>query len=259
MLLGSMTVTMRDVIQGKYAPKHPQKTAWMGIFKPKRRNLCIAISPELLNKATIDLRTEFRPQNTLRGWSAITLKPTQHGWRTSSWKLIWRNFSAVIVRFGYRISSKSKHPLRKYDVISMSQDGGRDGILLPVLYLLMSLPSGGQHLLANQILSIYLKWRLRYNYFRFRNTNVRHIGATSDFDLDEFAVICMLFCIRLPNVVQIGEPTAEIWRHICFSRWRTRPLNTTSGFVFVDVTAFRRSKSISKPNFVEISLLAAEI
>jgi len=27
---------------------------------------------------------------------------------------------------GYRISSKSEHPLRKYDVISISQDGGRD-------------------------------------------------------------------------------------------------------------------------------------
>jgi len=59
----------------------------------------------------------------------------------------------------------------------------------------------------------------------------------------------MLFCIRLPNFVQIGVPTAEIWRHIYFSRWRPRPLNTTSGFASVDVTAFRRSKSISKPNF----------
>ena len=29
--------------------------------------------------------------------------------------------------------------------------------------------------------------------------------------------------------------------------------------IFVDVTAFRRSKSISKPNFVEISQLTAEI
>ena len=28
-----------------------------------------------------------------------------------------------------------------------------------------------------------------------------------------------------------------------FSRWRPRPLNTTSGFVFVDVTVFRKSKS----------------
>ena len=78
---------------------------------------------------------------------------------------------------GYWILSKSKHPLRKYDVISISQDGGRDGwILLLVSYLLMSLPSEGHSLLANQILSRYLKWRLRYNYFRFRNTNVRHIG-----------------------------------------------------------------------------------
>jgi len=28
----------------------------------------------------------------------------------------------------------------------------------------------------------------------------------------------MLFCIRLPNFVQVGTPTAEIWRHIHFSR-----------------------------------------
>jgi len=60
---------------------------------------------------------------------------------------------------------------------TISQDGGRDGwILLPVSYLLMSLPSEGQCLSTNQILSRYLKWRLRYNYFRFRNINVRHIG-----------------------------------------------------------------------------------
>ena len=45
-----------------------------------------------------------------------------------------------------------------------------------VSYLLMSLPSEGQSLSANQILSTYLNWRLRYNYFRFRNTNVRHTG-----------------------------------------------------------------------------------
>ena len=63
----------------------------------------------------------------------------------------------------------------------------------------------------------------------------------------------MLFCIRMPNFVQIEAPSAEIWRHIHFSRWRPRPLNTTSGFVFFDVTACRRSKSISKPNFVQIS------
>jgi len=85
--------------------------------------------------------------------------------------------SAYYSASGHRISSKSKHILRKYDVISISQDGGRDGwILLLISYLLMSLPSESQSILANQILSRYLKWRLRYNYFRYRNTNVRHIG-----------------------------------------------------------------------------------
>ena len=63
----------------------------------------------------------------------------------------------------------------------------------------------------------------------------------------------------IPNFVQIEAFTAEIWRHIHFSRWRPRRLNTTSGFVSVDVTAFRRSKSIRKPNFVEISQMEAEI
>jgi len=41
--------------------------------------------------------------------------------------------------------------------------------------LLMSLPSEGQSLSANQISSTYLNSQLRYNYFRFGKTNVRHI------------------------------------------------------------------------------------
>ena len=62
-----------------------------------------------------------------------------------------------------------------------------------------------------------------------------------------FSVICMSFCITLPKFVQIGAPAAVIWRHFHFWRWRSRPLNTSSGFVFVDGTAFRRFKSINKP------------
>ena len=81
---------------------------------------------------------------------------------------------------------------------------------------------------------------MRYNYCRFRK-HPPYWNSTSDFDIDQFVVICMLFCIRLPNFVQIGAPIAKIWRNIYFSRWRPRPLNTTSGFVFVDVTAFRMS------------------
>ena len=40
--------------------------------------------------------------------------------------------------------------------------------------------------------------------------------STSGLDFDNITVIGMLFCIRQPNFIQIGPPTAEIWRHIDF-------------------------------------------
>jgi len=54
------------------------------------------------------------------------------------------------------------------------------------------------------------------------------LGAV--FDFDHLAEICTFFCIRLLNFFQIETPTAEILRHIHFSRWWPRPLNTTSVF-----------------------------
>jgi len=86
---------------GKYASKTPQKGAWIGSFKPKLQNIYIAISPELLIQRISDLRTEFRPWNALRGWSAISPKQLQHGWRPPSenrydvivviipWRMLW--------------------------------------------------------------------------------------------------------------------------------------------------------------------------
>jgi len=57
----------------------------------------------------------------------------------------------------------------------------------------------------------------------------------------------------------LGSATAEIWRHIDFSRWRPRSLNTTSGFVIADVLAFRRSKSINDINGWHISIYGWDI
>jgi len=118
-----------------------------------------------------------------------------------------------------------------------------------------------QSLSANQISSTCHNWLVRYNYFRFWKTNVYtrinfrpYWNSTSGFDFNHLAVICILFCISTPNFVQIRASVAEIWCHINFSRCRPRPLNTTSGFVLVDVIAFRMSKSISKPNCVEIAI-----
>ena len=81
----------------------------------------------------------------------------------------------------FRPNRSSHCPLWKYNVTSLYQDGGLGRwILFPVSYLLLSLPSEGQSLCTNQISSTYLNWWLRFNYFRFWKTNVRHIG-----DLDE--------------------------------------------------------------------------
>jgi len=98
---------MGDIIWGKYPPKTTQKGAWIGSFKPNRQNHYIAISPELLIGRTSDLRTEFRPRKALRGWSAITPKQIQHGWRPPSWISIWRHISAadapIWTKFGSRM------------------------------------------------------------------------------------------------------------------------------------------------------------
>jgi len=59
------------------------------------------------------------------------------------------------------------------------------------------------------------------------------------FYLDHFAIIDVLFCIRLLNFVQIVQPTAVIWHHIDFATWRRR----RSILLPVSyVSAFRRSK-----------------
>jgi len=85
--------------------------------------------------------------------------------------------------------------------------------------------------------------------------NVCHIQILFPVSISVITAIGMIFCVMMPNFIQIGPPAAEIWRHINFSRWRPRSLNTASGFVFVDVavqkgkinqqTKFRRHISIA--------------
>jgi len=150
--------------------------------------------------------------------------------------------------------------LRKYEIILLYQDGGRGRrILFPVSHLLMSLPSDGQSLWSSQISSTYLNWWLTFNYFRFWKKTSAILEFYFRFWSRSLPVISMSFCITLPNFVQIEADTAEILRHIHILRWRPGRLNTTFGFVYVDVTAFSKSKSISKANFVKISQTAAEI
>ena len=94
-----------------------------------------------LQKAKVYELTKFRRHISVNGWDITTSVFEE---QTSAILEIYFRFrfrpSAHYSASGYRTLSKSKHPLLKYDVISISQDGGRDGwILLPVSYLLMSL------------------------------------------------------------------------------------------------------------------------
>ena len=69
----------------------------------------------------------------------------------------------------------------------------------------------GRNLPADQISARYFNPRLRYYYFRFLKTNVRHAASGCDFSV--CVTIGMSFCICLPNFVQIGPSATEIWRH----------------------------------------------
>jgi len=94
--------------------------------------------------------------------------------------------------------------------------------------------------------------------FDFGQIAASHIGMTSGFTAcatneNIFALSVSILTSSPLLSCHSGSATAEVWRHIDFSRWRPRSLNTTSGFVFVDVLAFRKSKSINKPNFVDIN------
>jgi len=49
----------------------------------------------------------------------------------------------------------------------------------------------------------------------------------------------MLFCICLPNIVEIGRKARELWRHIECSRWRPQSQKSTPGFRFSDDICLR--------------------
>ena len=76
------------------------------------------------------------------------------------------------------------------------------------------------------------------------------------YSFDIFLRIFITLCISLPNFMQVGPPTVELWR---YSRWRLRQRISTSGFVFRDFAQLGRSKSTCRPNFGEISQSTTKI
>jgi len=66
----------------------------------------------------------------------------------------------------------------------------------------------------------YLNSRLRYNLFRFPKRTPPIWNSISCFHMVQCVVIGMSFCICLPYFVIIRRSSAELWRHVDFSRWR---------------------------------------
>ena len=59
--------------------------------------------------------------------------------------------------------------------------------------------------------------QLRYNYFWCgKNKRPPYWNSSSGFDFDHIAVIGMLFCTRMPNFIQSGQSSVELWCHIDF-------------------------------------------
>jgi len=81
----------------------------------------------------------------------------------------------------------------------------------------------------------------------WKNKRPPYWNSSSLCDFDQIAV-------NRPNRATHGG----VMTSYTISRWRPR-LHTTSGFVLDDVTLFRRSTSISKPNFIDILIHGWEI
>ena len=113
---------------------------------------------------------------------------------------------------------------------------------------------------TSQILSTYINIRLRYNYFRFRKTNVSHIGIPLPYlistlsppsafhDALVYQILCKSYhCQSSYHVISTFMMAAAVAEFYCFvSDW-------------VALLSLERSKAIGKPNFVGITQSTAEI
>ena len=130
-------------------------------------------------KADIYLRTKFRRDISIQCWDITT----SGFWKQTAMLefFFWLQFSFLCHNRHVILHLPTKfcpnQTTRDDGVISSIQDGGHSVvILLPVSVFVNLLIWEGRNLSAYQISAEYLNSRLRYYYFRFLKTNVRHIG-----------------------------------------------------------------------------------
>ena len=138
-----------------------------------------------LQKVQVYQQTKFCEDTSIGGWDIST---SDFEIETSTILEFYFRFRSRPVRSNmrvilfsvssYRISSKLEHPLWKYDVISISQDGGLDlyyfRFRICWCHCLQKVKVYQQTKFRPDISIV--GWDITSNHFRLRNTNVRHIG-----------------------------------------------------------------------------------
>jgi len=121
-------------------------------------------------------------------------------------------YSACQSASGSQISSKSDHPWQSYDVISIFKMAAATAQFYSQFRI------GRCRSLQNVSLYKQTKFRRDISVHGFdittsvwRNKRPPYWDFSCGIGFDHIAVIGMLFCIRLPNCIQIGPFSAELW------------------------------------------------
>ena len=89
------------------------------------RNLLMSLPSEV----KVYQQTKFRQHISIHSWDKTTSvfwKNKRPPYWNSTSGFALDHFAVICMSFCVRLSCKSGHPLRKYDIISISEDGGRD-------------------------------------------------------------------------------------------------------------------------------------
>ena len=87
---------------------------------------------------------------------------------------------------------------------------------ISISVFVISLICEGRNLPAHQISATYLNPQLRYYYFRFLKTNVRHVGILFPVRIFTFASpsVCHFTSVYQISSKSVGPSATELWSHI---------------------------------------------
>ena len=134
-----------------------------------------------IQKVKVYQHTKFRPYSSIGGWditaSGLDIQTSAILECYFRFRLRWvrRNLHVILYQVTEFRPNRITHCGNKtsYPFLKMAAETAKYYFQFRICWCHCL---EGQSLSSDQISSRYLNWWLRYNYFRFQNTNVRHIG-----------------------------------------------------------------------------------